>query len=115
MQPEIEKLLTDIERAVGLLTQFVAGKAFDDYLKDPLLKSGVERQLEIIGEAVSQLAKLKPDIAAGITDYRKIIAFRNILIHGYAQLDDRLVWEIVKTRLLILSQDVANLRGPAPP
>jgi uncharacterized protein with HEPN domain len=52
---------------------------------------GVERQFEIVGEALSQLAKLDPALAKRIADYQKIISFRNILIHGYADVDDELV------------------------
>ena len=53
MQLEVRKYLFDIEQASGLLLEFVAGKTVDDYLKNPLLQSGVERQFEIIGEAIN--------------------------------------------------------------
>jgi uncharacterized protein with HEPN domain len=68
-----------------------------------------ERQFEIIGEALAQLARLGESLAARISEYRRIIAFRNILIHGYAQVDDRLVWDIVETRLPALRREVAAL------
>jgi|SRR5437660_9539935 len=109
MQLEVRKYLFDIEQAADLLSQFVAGKTLDDYLKDPLLQSGVERQFEIIGEAISRLAKLDPSVAKRITDYQRIISFRNILIHGYADIDDLLVWDIVETRLPVLHQEIKNI------
>jgi len=74
-----------------------------------MLRSAVERQFEIIGEALTQLAKLDEALAAHISEYRRIIAFRNILIHGYAEVDDRLVWDIIKTKLPTLRQQVEAL------
>jgi len=58
---------------------------------------------------LAQLAKRDPVVAAGIADDRQIIAFRNILIHGYAEIDDRLVWDIVETKLPKLRADVGDL------
>jgi uncharacterized protein with HEPN domain len=74
-----------------------------------MLRAATERQFEIIGEALGQLAKRDPAVATGISDYRQIIAFRNILIHGYAEIDDRLVWDIVETKLPKLRADVGDL------
>ena len=69
-------------------------------------RAAVERQLEIIGEAMAQLAKSDAPVAEGISEYRRIVALRNILIHGYADVDDRLVWDVVKTKLPVLSREV---------
>jgi uncharacterized protein with HEPN domain len=66
---------------------------------DAFLRSAVERQFEIIGEALAQLAKRDPEVAALISDRRSIIAFRNTLIHGYAAIDDRLVWDVLVSQL----------------
>ena len=76
-------------------------------------RAAVERQLEIIGEAMAQLAKSDAPVAEGISEYRRIVALRNILIHGYADVDDRLVWDVVKTKLPVLSREVeALLKSP---
>jgi uncharacterized protein with HEPN domain len=109
MQLESKKYLFDIQQAAGLLTDFTRGKTFADYQGDPLLKSAVERQFEIIGEALARLARLDPQTASRISEYRRIIAFRNILIHGYAQIDERLVWGVLEAKLLTLAQEVKNL------
>jgi uncharacterized protein with HEPN domain len=74
-----------------------------------MVRAAVERQFEIIGEALGQLAKLDPETAGRIGDHRRIIAFRNILVHGYAGVDDMLVWDMVATRLGDLLRDVELL------
>ncbi len=74
-----------------------------------MLRAAVEREFEIIGEALARLARLDEDLVSGISEYRRIIAFRNILIHGYAEIDDRLVWDIVESKLPILRREVAAL------
>ncbi len=78
-----------------------------------MLRAAAEREFEIIGEALTRLARLDEGIAAQIADYRRIIAFRNILIHGYAQVDDRLVWDIIESKLPTLRREVAALLEPA--
>jgi uncharacterized protein with HEPN domain len=74
-----------------------------------MLRSAVERQFEIIGEALTKLAKVDQETAALVSEHRRIIAFRNILIHGYAQIDDRLVWGVLDSKLPTLSQEVKKL------
>ena len=69
----------------------------------------VEREFEIIGEAVAQLTKLDERLASGISGRRRIVAFRNILIHGYAETDDQLVWDIVENKLPVLRREVDEL------
>jgi len=74
-----------------------------------MLRYAVERGLAIIGEALSQLAKLEPGLAASIGQHRSIIAFRNILIHAYADVDDRIVWDIIQTELPMLRTEATAL------
>jgi len=78
------------------------------------LRSAVERQFQIIGEALNQLSKIDLRAADRITDYRRIIAFRNILIHGYAEIDDRIVWGVVEGQLSQLKRDVNALLTDSP-
>lgn len=91
------------------MAEFLAGKTFTDYQRDAMLRAAVGRQFEIIGEAVSQLARLDEELAARITNYRRVIAFRNILIHGYSYVDDGLVWDVVETNLPLLRHEVERL------
>ncbi len=72
---------------------------YSDYTSDAMLRSAVERQLAVLGEALTQLAKIDPQTASRISEYQRIIAFRNILIHGYAEIDDRIVWNVLQQYL----------------
>lgn len=81
MQLELKTYLYDIAEAGQLIATFTADKPFTDYERDAMLRSAVERQFEIIGEALTRLARLDQALAERITEYRRIIAFRNILAH----------------------------------
>lgn len=109
MKTEAQKYLYDIRRAIELLEHFTAGKAFADFKRNAMLRAAVERQFEVIGEATAQLAKVDQGLVARIGDYRRIIAFRNILIHGYADVDERLVWDVIEAKLPVLRRDVEAL------
>jgi len=85
------KLLWDARQAADRIARIVAGKSFDDYLSDDILRWAVERQFAISGEALAVLRRIEPALADRIPDLPRIIAFRNVLIHGYAGVDDRLV------------------------
>lgn len=109
MRLEARKYLYDIQRAVSLLREFTASKTFVDYERDAMLRAAVERKFEIIGEAVAQLAKVDEVVVARISEYQHIIAFRNVLIHGYADVDNRLVWEVLETNLPALEREIEFL------
>lgn len=109
MRLETKKFLYDIQEAARLLIQFSKGKTFDDYKKEPMLRSAVERQFEVIGEALNKLLKIDPTCISKISEYKRIIAFRNILIHGYAEIDDRLVWGVLESKLPALFKEVKTL------
>lgn len=106
MRLESKKYLFDIQKAAALLADFIQGKSFKDYSGDALLRAAVEREFEIIGEALSQLAKLDEAVAMRISEYKRIISFRNLLIHGYADVDDQLVWSIAEGKLPTLKAEV---------
>jgi uncharacterized protein with HEPN domain len=111
MRIESKKYLYDIVQAAELALGFVAGKSFADYKVDPLLRSAVERQLEIVGEALAQLARTDPATASQISEHQRIIAFRNILIHGYAEIDHRIVWNVLELKLPVALRQASNLLG----
>lgn len=65
---DLQAFLWDIEKAAGLVGAFVENRTLDEYLKDDLLRSGVERQLGIVGEAASQALRNFPEIGEKLTD-----------------------------------------------
>jgi uncharacterized protein with HEPN domain len=72
-------------------------------------RSAVERQFEIIGEALAQLLRLDPSLRSRISDSGRIVAFRNRLIHGYSSVADDVVWGILEANLPSLREEVATL------
>ncbi len=106
MKDEILKYLYDIREAASAILTFVAGKSFEEYETDDLLRSGVERKFEIIGEALNRIQRDAPEILNRIRDCREIISFRNILAHGYDSIDDRIVWGVIEEDLGPLLKDV---------
>lgn len=109
MQAKTPKLLEDVRDAAAFILEVVSGKTLDDYGRDRLLRQAIERNFEIIGEAVKRLAQDDPAAAARIGDYRQIIAFRNVLIHGYDLVDHALVWNTIKDKLPAMLGDVTGL------
>ena len=111
MRLEAKKYLFDIREAAACIADFTRGKGFEDYRESALLRAAVERQFQIVGEALAKLERLDATLASRISEHRRIIAFRNILIHGYADVDDRLVWDIVQHKLPVLRREVQQLLG----
>lgn len=109
MRPEIKKYLYDMQQACVSLTAFLKDKNLDDYLNDELLRSAVERKLMIIGEALNQMLRVEPDIEMQIPDARKIIDFRNILVHGYFAIEHETVWGILQKDLPVLTNQINRL------
>ena len=102
MHPDGPALVWDALSAIKLVRDFTEGKSFGVYREDVMLRSAVERQLGIIGEALNRLSRVDPETGSKIPDLRRIVAFRNILVHGYAQIDDDAVWKVVTERLASL-------------
>ncbi len=105
MSPEVLKPLHDIDEACGLIEQFVAGKTVDDWRRDVQLRSAVERQFITIGESLQQA----PEMDKSISDTRRIINFRNVMVHGYAQIVPDTVWGVVEKDLPVLHGEVRRL------
>ncbi len=111
MDDRAAKYLWDAQRAAERVARFTAGRTCEDYLGDEMLRSAVERQFEIIGEAFTGLRRVDPNLAATIPDLPRIVAFRNVLIHGYATVDSRLVWGVVEGKLAELLTLLTRLSG----
>jgi uncharacterized protein with HEPN domain len=106
MQLEVRTFLEDTRQAAELLATFTRGRSLESYTSDPMLSASVEREFEIIGEALNRLRQAAPEVAAGIPKLEQIIAFRNILAHGYRAIDDRIVWSVVQQDLPTPSKQV---------
>jgi uncharacterized protein with HEPN domain len=104
-------LLWDARDAASTIAAMTADRTFADFDSDILLRSAVERQFEILGEALAQLARLDATLAAKVPDLREIVAFRNILIHGYALVDRARVWRAVQDDLPELRAALGDLLG----
>ncbi|MET3808876.1 uncharacterized protein with HEPN domain [Nakamurella sp. UYEF19] len=109
MLPESAAFLWDVRAASVRITTFTEGLTAESYATDELRKSAVERQLEIIGEALNRLRKADPEVAQRIPDISRIIGLRNILAHGYAVINDSVVWSAVAERMPALLTVVENL------
>jgi uncharacterized protein with HEPN domain len=108
MNDEAKKLLTDIFESIVLIEEYTKDKLqFEIYSANRQLKDSVERRLEIIGEAMNSLQEMDENIS--ITSSRKIVNTRNKLIHGYDEVEDVIVWEIVVKHLPILKTEVQRL------
>lgn len=99
MQPRSAALLWDLLTAVQRIQGFVNAKTWGEYSSDVLLRSAVERQFEVAGEAMSMLRRLDPATAEQVPNAHKMVGMRNILIHGYAQVNNETVWHAATTDL----------------
>lgn len=110
MQVEFKVWAYDILTAINEIETFLIDTTdFDSYQKDLRTKRAVERNLEIIGEAMNRI--LKKTDAIKFTDSRKIVETRNRIIHGYDSVSDEIIWSIVRTNLPILREEVEQFFG----
>ena len=109
MQRDPRAFLWDVRESALAIQAFITGMAVDDYAANDLVQAGVERKFEIIGEALNQLAKTDAAIAGRIPELSQIVAFRNQLIHGYATVEARTVWNVAQTSLPALVNCVGAL------
>jgi len=108
MQLEIKTYLFDIKTSIDSINEYLGGnRDFNAYKANKLLKRGIEREFEIIGEAANRILKIDPDFP--IEDARKIVDFRNWVTHGYDRVDDVIIWGIISKQLPILLKQVEYL------
>lgn len=113
MQPDAPALLWDAREAARLILMFIEGRSWQHYQVDAMLRSAVERQFQIIGEALNRLSRVDDATAALIPEVKRIVAFRNVLVHGYAVIDDELVWQVATTRVPGLVETLDRLLDQA--
>ena len=91
------------------ILQITAGKTLAEYSRSRMLRRAVEREFEIIGEALKRLAQIDPTTAASVSQLRRIVNFRNRIIHGYDTIDDTVVWGVMEMSLRPLIKEIAVL------
>lgn len=101
--------LWDMQQACTAIASFVDGVVLEQYAVNLLLRSAVERQLQNIGEALGQLSKLDAELAKPVPRQRQLIGFRNVLVHGYAGLNNTEVWRVLHENLPELHDAVTRL------
>jgi uncharacterized protein with HEPN domain len=105
---EIKKLLLDIQEAIHSIGDHLGSqKSFGDYVANKTKRRAVEREFEIIGEAISKILKLNPDIH--ISYARLIVDLRNKVIHAYDEIDDTIIWKIIIKDLPKLEEEISLL------
>ena len=108
MNLEIKKCLFDIQTSINSIEDYLGTKRdFFEYKQNKLLRRGIEREIEIIGEAMSRILKIQPEFR--IENARKIVDTRNLVIHSYDNVDDVIIWNIVSNHLPKLKIEVDNL------
>lgn len=109
MHADARKLPWDARRATDRAIHFARTKHFVEYPLDDLLRSAIERQLTIVGEARNPLRQIDPETAGVIPELARVVGFRSVLVHGYASLDKRIVWGVIETNLPTLLTSLENL------
>ena len=108
MDIEVKTWLKDIEQAIIEINSFIPEtKNFKDFQKDLRTKRAVERNIGIIGEAMTRILKVNPDIS--ISHTRKIVDTRNRIVHGYDSVSEDILWGIIIKNLPDLEKEVKQL------
>ncbi len=113
LDAEAERRLAHLLEAGDAILTFTAGKTFDDYRGDRVLRLAVERLFTIVGEALREAARADASVERAIPEYRMIVDFRNVVVHNYVKLFDEAIWHIRTVDLPILLERVRALLSPA--
>lgn len=109
MNDETRKNLVDIIQAAEEIQGFVCGMDFEVFQNQTVTKRAVERDFEIIGEALNRIRNTDDKLLEKVSEHHRIIGFRNILIHGYDIVDEAIVWQAVTNHLPILLSEIKQL------
>ncbi|MCK4921718.1 MAG: DUF86 domain-containing protein [Bacteroidales bacterium] len=108
MVNEISKYLFDINESLDSIEIYLGEKRdFNTYMGNKMMRRAVEREFEIIGEAMNNLDKIDPEI--DISSKKQIISMRNRVIHGYDKIDDDIIWGTIVRHLPILKKEISLL------
>jgi uncharacterized protein with HEPN domain len=108
MKLEIKKLLYDINESIDSIDNYLGDNSdFNRYLVDKMLRRAIEREFEIIGEAMYRIEKI--DSSINISSKKQIINLRNRVIHGYDKIDNEIIWGTIVRHLPQLKKEVEML------
>jgi len=108
MDNRVKQYLFDIEQSISDVKSYISAvKSLQEYEDDKLIRRAVERELEIIGEALNRILKI--DSSIRIPNARKIVSLRNKIIHGYDEVDNVIIYTVATKHLDILKEDIDKL------
>jgi uncharacterized protein with HEPN domain len=108
MEIEIKKYLFDIQESIDSIEKYLGNKRdFKVYTADKMLRRAIEREFEIIGEAMNRIEKL--DSTLNISSKKQIINMRNRVIHGYDKIDNEIIWGTIVRHLPTLKIEIGNM------
>ena len=109
MPHRLAKLLLDIRISCEEIIEFCKSKDLDNLRSERMLQLALEREFEIIGEALVRIERIDADkLSLSIPDYRKIIGFRNLVAHGYDLIDDVILWDLATNHVPDLLEKIEN-------
>lgn len=111
MRPDVPKYLEDIRDSCEYILASTSNLTLDEFRKNRTVRQAVERNFEIIGEALKRIKVSDPGVIVEIGDVSRIIAFRNVLVHGYDVVDNEVVWLVVSDNVPRLLAAVNGLLG----
>jgi uncharacterized protein with HEPN domain len=109
MQRDLRAFLSDIEQAARDILDFTHDATFEQYTTNKMMRSAVEREFLVIGEALARARQFFPEIMDRVGSAHSIVAFRNRLAHGYETIRNETVWEAIQKSLPVLLADVSRL------
>lgn len=109
MQPKSLPLLWDIDDSASFILQISGSLSLHEYQENRVIRDAVERNFEIVGEAIRLIGQIDPDTTRLIDGHREIVGLRNRIAHGYRGIDDELMWNFIQSSLPILLTQVRAL------
>jgi uncharacterized protein with HEPN domain len=109
MRPDSRSYIWSAAEAAADIIRIVQSISLDQFLVDKDCRRLVERYLEIVGEALRQLASAEPEMAGRITSLRGFVGLRNIIAHGYERVDYALIWAICRDDIPKLQAELSDL------
>ncbi len=109
MDRDVRMYLADVVDAADAIQSYTSGMDLAAYKADRLVRDGVERRLQIVGEALNRLSRYAPEIAAQVPNLSKAIGFRNVITHGYDQIDQDAVWSVATRSLPAMRTEVVRI------